>query len=86
MKCYLDAVGDVVVVTLVVRTHAGVGEVVHGEVEGGHRDPVEAVLARLGEGQRPTEVSRVKLDGVREMGDTRGKQAVSRAFNLNARE
>ena len=44
---------------------------------------MEAVLARLGEGQRPTEVSRVKLDGVREMGDTRGKQAVSRAFNLN---
>ena len=61
-RCYLNTVGDVVVVALVVRTHSGVCKVVHREVECRDRDPMEAVLACLGEGQRPTEVSREKLD------------------------
>ena len=44
-ECYLHTAGDVVVIALVVRTHAGVGKVVHREVECCHRDPMEAVLA-----------------------------------------
>ena len=82
---HLNSTGDVVVVAFVVWTHTRVGEVVSWEVECGHWDTVEVLLAWLGEGQRPTEISWEKLDWVGEMRDSRWKQAVSGAFNLNTR-
>ena len=42
---HLDPGGDVVLVALVVRTHARVGKVVSREVESCDGHPVEAVLA-----------------------------------------
>ena len=44
-SAHLDPGGDVVLVALVVRTHARVGEVVSSEIESRDGDPVEAVLA-----------------------------------------
>ena len=64
MSVHLDPGGDVVLVALVVRTHARVGEVVSSEVESRDGDPVEPGLTRLGEGQRPAEVGGEHRDGV----------------------
>ena len=77
MSGHLDPGGDVVLVALVVRTHARVGEVVSSEVECGDGDPVEAVLARLGEGQRPAEVGGEHRDGVGDVSEAGGEEAVS---------